>query len=139
MYEANELCDRVAIINQGRLATIGIPERLKQTMEKVHSVEVAFDGSTSALVNELEELPSVREVQKRGDKFRLYTLRPPEVLAEVFEFARRKKVRVLSVDTLGPTLEDVFIELTGEEIVQRPKGPGMRPGGPKFGGRGRNR
>lgn len=132
MHEANELCDRVAIINQGRLTTIGTPERLKQTMDKVHSVEVAFDGGAPELATELEALPSVREVQKRGEKFRLYTLRPPEALSEVFEFARRKKVRVLSFDTLGPTLEDVFIELTGEEIVQRPKGPRMRPSGPKM-------
>lgn len=140
MREANELCDRVAIINQGRLATIGTPEHLKQTMDKVHSVEIAFDGGTPELVTELKALPSVREVQKRENKFRLYTLRPPEALSEVFAFSRRKKLRVLDVETFGPTLEDVFVELTGEKIVQRPKGPGMRPSGPKMGGpRRRNR
>jgi len=129
MNEANELCDRVAIINQGRIATIGTPEQLKQTMDKVHSVEVAFVENPLTLANDLAELSSVREVQKHGDKYRLYTLRPPDVLAEVYEYATRMKLQLLSVNTLGPTLEDVFVELTGEEIVQRPKGPGMRSGG----------
>jgi len=138
MHEANELCDRVAIINQSKLATINTPERLKQTMEKVHSVEVAFDKGIPELEKALEMLPSIREVQKRGDKFRLYTLHPPEVLAEIFEFAKSKGVRILGVNTLSPTLEDVFVELTGEKIVHRLKGPGLRTRGSKPGGSGRS-
>jgi ABC-2 type transport system ATP-binding protein len=131
MNEANELCDRVAIINQGRIASIGTPEQLKQTMKKVHSVEVAFAESPPTLEKALSALSNVREVHKRGDKYRLYTLRPPNVLSEVFTFATRNNLQLISVNTLGPTLEDVFVELTGDEIVQRPKGPGIRPGGPR--------
>jgi ABC-2 type transport system ATP-binding protein len=122
MTEASELCDRVAIISQGRIATIDTPERLKQAIDRVHSVEIVFEDYSSQHVKELEELQGVREVQKRGEKLRLFTLHPPEVLSGVFQFSERYNMRLLSVNTLSPTLEDVFLELTGEEIVERPKG-----------------
>ena len=122
MTEASELCNRVAIISQGRIATIDAPESLKQAMDRVHSVEVVFDGDSSHLVQEMEELQGVREVQKRGNKLRLLTLHPPEVLTGIFQFSERNDLRLLSVNTLSPSLEDVFLEMTGEEIVERPKG-----------------
>ncbi len=121
MQEANELCSRIAIINQGRIGTIGPPEKLKQAMEKMHSIEVSFDTGNDALSSKLTDLEGVREVQKRGDKFRLFTLTPPETLTGVFELAKQNGMKILSVNTLGPTLEDVFLELTGEEIVHRGK------------------
>ncbi len=128
MTEASELCNRVAIISQGRIATIDTPERLKQAMDRVHSVEVVFDSSSSHLVKEMEELHGVRGVQKRGNKLRLLTLSPPEVLAGIFQFSERNNIRLLSVNTLSPSLEDVFLEMTGEEIVERPKGLGKMSG-----------
>lgn len=121
MAEANELCSRIAIINQGRIGTIGTPEELKQAMEKMHSIEIAFDRTTDSLKSDLQGIVSVREVQKRGDKFRLFTYDPPETLAGVFGLAESKGMKLLTVNTLGPTLEDVFLELTGEQIVQRGK------------------
>jgi len=124
MAEASSLCNRVAIISQGRIATVDTPERLKQAMDRVHSVEVVFDSSSSHLVTDLEELQGVRGVQKRGNMLRLLTLHPPEVLTGVFQYSERKDLRLLSINTLGPSLEDVFLEMTGEEIVERTKGSG---------------
>lgn len=121
MAEANEMCSRIAIINQGRIGTIGTPEELKQAMERMHSIEVAFDGTQESLKSDLEELESVRDVQKRGDKFWIFTHRPPETLSDVFALAQSHGLRLLTVNTLGPTLEDVFLELTGEQIVHRGK------------------
>ncbi len=121
MAEANELCSRIAIINQGRIGKIGPPEELKQAMEKMHSIEVAFKTSNESLETELQKLPSIRDLQKRGDKFRCHTYDPPLALSEIFTLAQSKSVEILSVNTLGPTLEDVFLELTGEQIVHRGK------------------
>ena len=88
-------------------------------MDKMHSVEVAFDGITKTFASDLEQLSSVREVQKRGDKYRLFTFNPSETLSEIFNITREKGVKLLTVNTLGPTLEDVFLELTGQGIVHR--------------------
>jgi ABC-2 type transport system ATP-binding protein len=133
MTEASELCNRVAIISQGRIATIDTPEKLRQAMDRVHSVEVVFDSNSSHLAKEMEELQGVREVQKRGNKFRLLTLHPPDVLRGILQFSERNDLQLLSVNTLSPSLEDVFLEMTGEEIVERSKhrekGPGKRGSG----------
>jgi ABC-2 type transport system ATP-binding protein len=113
--EANVTCDRVAIINKGRIAAIDSPERLKKTIQSVQSVEVAFEnGSTEALAD-LERLPMVSEVKKEGDKVRLYTEDPGSLLKEIMAYAETHHNRVVSATTLGPTLEDVFIRLTGLE------------------------
>lgn len=114
--EANITCDRVAIVNHGRIAAIDSPERLKKTIQSVQSVEVAFDLHPPADVAGLEQIPAVTEVIKQGDKFRLFTHDPPAVIEGVMAFAAQRGGRVISVNTLGPSLEDVFIRLTGLDI-----------------------
>jgi ABC-2 type transport system ATP-binding protein len=114
--EANLLCERVAIINKGRIAAIDSPERLKGTIQSVQSVEVAFSLNTPELVESLMKLEKVSEVRKEGDKFRLFTDDPPAVIAQLTEFARSHNDRIVSLNTYGPSLEDVFIRLTGLEV-----------------------
>jgi ABC-2 type transport system ATP-binding protein len=58
----------------------------------------------------------VSDVRKEGDKFRLFTQNPSEVISAVMEYAQAHTTRVLSINTLGPSLEDVFIKLTGLEV-----------------------
>jgi len=114
--EANLACDRVAIINRGRIAAIDSPERLKATIQSVQSVEVAFERAAAIRQDDLRQLPGVSEVRKEGDKFRMFTQDPSDVIAAVMEYAQVHNTRVLSINTLGPSLEDVFIKLTGLEM-----------------------
>jgi ABC-2 type transport system ATP-binding protein len=114
--EANLACDRVAIINRGHIAAIDSPERLKHTIRSVQSIEVAFDPASLVRIGDLEQIPRVSEVRKQGDKFRLITEEPPSVLDGIMEYAKDHNIRVISVNTLGPSLEDVFIRLTGLDI-----------------------
>jgi len=71
MNEANQLCNRIAIINKGRLVAIDAPEKLKAATNSLHSVEVSFDSTVSSEM--LEEIPGINSVKKLGDKHRLYT------------------------------------------------------------------
>jgi ABC-2 type transport system ATP-binding protein len=65
------------------------------------------------MTEDLEEIPGVTEARKQGDKFRLITEDPPRVISGVMAYAGGRDIRVISVNTLGPSLEDVFIRLTG--------------------------
>jgi ABC-2 type transport system ATP-binding protein len=114
--EANLACDRVAIISRGNIAAIDSPERLKHTIQSVQSIEVAFDPAYPVRPEDLEQISHVSEVRKQGDKFRLITEDPPGVIDGVMEYAANHNVRVISINTLGPSLEDVFIRLTGLDI-----------------------
>ncbi len=112
MEEANQLCDRIAIINHGKIAAIDSPERLRMRSSGLQSVEVSFDKKVS--VDELSKIHGVREAKKIGDKIRLYVDEPSLVLDGVVDFARSKKLRIISFNTLTPTLEDVFLKLVKE-------------------------
>lgn len=117
--EANLTCDRVAIINRGRIAAIDSPERLKKTIQSAQSIEVAFDSAVPPRIEDLRLIPKVSEVRKEGDKFRLFTEDPSSVIPAIMEYAKARNSRVLSMTTFGPSLEDVFIKLTGLEIRTR--------------------
>jgi ABC-2 type transport system ATP-binding protein len=117
--EANQLCDRVAIINHGCIAAIDTPERLKAAFRRVQSVEVAFEGDEIQTLRVSETLrvsPGVTTVVKMGDKWRLYTEDPSALLPQVMDYARANGLKVISLSTLGPSLEDVFLELTGQQV-----------------------
>ncbi|HUH78857.1 MAG TPA: ATP-binding cassette domain-containing protein [Methanoregula sp.] len=117
--EANVSCDRVAIINHGMIAAIDTPEKLKGTIQSVQSVEVSFDPVPAQWEAGLKGIGTVSEVRKLGDKFRLVTEDPPAVIAGIMAYAEREKTKVISVNTYGPSLEDVFIKLTGLEVRTR--------------------
>ncbi|MDD1661212.1 MAG: ATP-binding cassette domain-containing protein, partial [Methanomicrobiales archaeon] len=111
--EANLTCDRVAIIDHGRIAAIDSPERLKKAIQSVQSVEVGFDRQAPEIQDELRRIPTVNEIRKEGDKIRLFTNDPSVVIPAVIAYAEQGQMKVLSLTTYGPSLEDVFIRLTG--------------------------
>ncbi|WXG39748.1 MAG: ATP-binding cassette domain-containing protein [Candidatus Freyarchaeum deiterrae] len=113
MEEANLLCDRVAIINHGKIAAIDSPEKLKSRIGGLNSVEVSFTSSPK--LERLAEITNVREVKKFGDKFRLYTSNPSEVIAQIMEYTQKNDSQIVTLQTLAPTLEDIFVKLTEEK------------------------
>ncbi|MFO8036480.1 MAG: ATP-binding cassette domain-containing protein [Anaerolineales bacterium] len=114
--EANQLCDRVAIINHGKIAAIDTPEKLKTTFQRVQSVEVSFASNGGGVEESLQNLPHVSKIVKRGDKWRMYTEDPPSLLLQVTDLSRNQNREIVSLNTLSPSLEDVFLEITGQEI-----------------------
>ena len=131
--EANQLCDRVAIINHGKIIAIDTPEQLKQTFQQVQSVEVSLAPSTGNLKEKLATLPDVNTVVKVGDKWRLYTEDPSALLPRVLRFIDTQGLRIVSLNTLAPSLEDVFLQITGGQIgvVQNQNTPKRRGKGRK--------
>jgi len=111
--EANVMCDRVAIINKGNIVAMDAPESFKKTIQSVQSIEVAFDLNSTDHLDGLSLLPKVNEVRKAGDKFKIFTEFPSEVIDALVAYAHLHNLKILSITTLGPSLEDVFIRLTG--------------------------
>ena len=133
--EANQLCDRVAIIHRGKIAAIDTPERLKAAFRRVQSVEVALEPDGQAHGRALSSLPGVTTAVKMGDKWRLYTEDPSALLPLVVRYAEGNGLRVVSLSTLGPSLEDVFLAITGQEVGAPRQGP--QEGQQRRTGRGR--
>ena len=111
--EADQLCDRVAIINEGRIVANDAPEKLKGSILSRQTVEVSFDGGNGeAKIADLEAIPYCNGAVKQGDKFMLYTQQPSEVLPGVMRYAENHTLKVISLNTLKPRLEDVFLQMT---------------------------
>ncbi len=108
--EANVLCNRVAIICRGRLVALDTPEALKATFGGSQSVVVAFNRHVEA--QDLARLDRVTHVAQEGDKLRIYTPSPGAVVMQVVDFARRANMEITSLNTLGPSLEEVFVSLS---------------------------
>jgi ABC-2 type transport system ATP-binding protein len=86
---------------------------LKKTIQSVQSIEFSFDRTSADQLDDLRRLPTVNDARKAGDKFKLYTEDPSAVIDAVMVYARSHNLKVISITTLGPSLEDVFIRLTG--------------------------
>ncbi|MDI6875084.1 ATP-binding cassette domain-containing protein [Candidatus Solincola sp.] len=113
LNEANILCDRVAIINRGKIIAVDSPENLKRAARSVQVVEVSFQPPAENGEADLRSLPGVKEVSKQGDKLRVITEDSSRTISDLNRYAEENGLRITYINTPGPTLEDVFVELTG--------------------------
>lgn len=115
--EAGDLCHRVAIIDKGRLAAVDTPEALRGTIESRRSVEVRFAVPGVAPADILAEA-DVAEVLPLADGFRVYTADPGRLAQEIAARSAARGIGIVALNTLAPSLEDVFLHITGGEQCQ---------------------
>lgn len=122
--EADQLCQRIAIINKGKIITVDTPERLKKTVQAENIIEISFNVAGD-FSEKLKALSRVKNVVRVADKFRLYVEEPSETLPLIVNFAGHNHLKVTSIITLKPTLEDAFVSLTcvRHEVMANEKEP----------------
>ncbi len=119
MMEADELCDRVAIINQGRVLACDTPGALKRTLRRDALFELETSAANGLTAADLEALPDVHRATLtptvEGAQLCL-TLQDESALANVIQALTARQVRILRLSKREPTLEDVFVELVGRRM-----------------------
>lgn len=108
--EANTLCHTVCIIHKGKIVAQDSPERLKKMFDTTQSVEVSFDRPVTP---DLFAANGILRAEPCGDKWRLYTDNPDQVLKYLVVRAERESLGITSLTTSGPSLEEAFVEITG--------------------------
>jgi len=118
MAEAEEICDRVAIINQGRIAAIDTPDQLRDAMKSSQYVQVSFADRPPS-TDELRALPGIERVSGGPPGYRLYSEHPGRTATEMVKFAESRGLAIAEIATCKPKLEDVFLHLIGEEAMEK--------------------
>jgi ABC-2 type transport system ATP-binding protein len=111
MDEADQLCHRVAIIDRGRLAAIDTPAALRGRVEARRSVVVKFAGS-GAIPSDVLPRPDM-EVEPLVDGWRVFSPEPGPLAQQIAARTAELGLRIESLNTLSPTLEEVFLSITG--------------------------
>jgi ABC-2 type transport system ATP-binding protein len=112
MEEANQLCDRIAIINHGKIAAIDSPERLRLRSSGLQSIEISFNKPVDT--QELLSIKGVEKAAKMGDKLKLYVDETSPVIDALVDYTRSNGLNIVTINTLAPSLEDVFLKLVKE-------------------------
>ena len=113
--EAENLCDRVAIIDHGKIIALDTPKRLMASAQAEQKVEFLIEGTLH--VARLEAIPGVTRALDDGHgAFTIYTPEVQPVLKSVLNLAESNDFTLRGLTVEGATLEDVFIQLTGRRI-----------------------
>jgi ABC-2 type transport system ATP-binding protein len=116
--EADELCNKVAIIREGRIVAEDSPERLKASLQGERILEVAFNKDVAGLEALLRTNGSVVDVSRQGDRYQIHTSNASLVVKQVAQLASLNGLEIVSINTKQPSLEDVFVKYTGLDAVQ---------------------
>jgi ABC-2 type transport system ATP-binding protein len=113
--EADMLCDRILVIDNGRVIASGSPEELKRRISG-DVVTLSVTGDPAVAKKVLTELPAVREVIVDGQALRLSVARGEEALPAMLRALDGEAITMESVKLARPTLDDVFLTLTGRSL-----------------------
>ncbi len=117
MEEADQLCDRVGIIDGGKIQVIDSPENMKNAMgNEVISVVTDDDEGDSYFVSEIKKTELVKKINEDGSKLTLFASNGTEVIPQIFQISSTLGIKIKSISLTQPTLDDVFISYTGHEI-----------------------
>jgi ABC-2 type transport system ATP-binding protein len=116
MDEAHAVCDRVGIMDQGRLIALGTPRELVASLGAEHVVEFALGDGHTVDPALLAALPGVRDVRQDGASLHLSTSELHLTVPALLELLNRRHATLSQLGTHSATLEDVFVTLTGKHL-----------------------
>lgn len=112
MEEAYVLCDRLAIMDQGKIIALDTPDRLIASLEMESAIQFHWDQD----LTELETIKGVTQVTKLKDQTVIYTTNLQESLIALIKWTEKKNIQLQDLQTRSATLEDVFLQLTGRSL-----------------------
>ncbi len=116
MDEADYLCDCVAFMDRGKIIAVGTPTELKHSIGKLEVIEIKTAKVPSTFLTKARKLRGVKKVVHTSESLRLLTPAADTLLSQVVGLASETGMRIDSLNIAQPTLEDVFIKLTGKTL-----------------------
>jgi ABC-2 type transport system ATP-binding protein len=116
MDEADKLCDRIAIVDHGKMMALDSPLKLKASIPGKNILEAGFSSVPPGWDGVLKALPDVENVKAVESVFRLSSNNGPRTMAALLEAARAAGIAVTSLSLQSTTLDDVFAHYTGHQL-----------------------
>ena len=116
MDEADKLCDRIAIVDHGKLVALDSPMKLKASISGSNILEVSFSMTPAGWEDRLRALPDVEAVSGHDNVFRVATRNGPATTMALLEAAAQINLPVHSLSVQSTTLDDVFVHYTGRQL-----------------------
>jgi len=117
MEEADQLCNRIGIIDGGKIQVIDSPQNMKSAMgNEVISLTLESTESEKLFLLELEKIDLIKKIKQDQNKIVLFASKGTEVIPKIFQISSNLKIKITSISLTQPTLDDVFISYTGHEI-----------------------
>ena len=110
--EAGELCDRMAILVNGKIVKIDTPRAIEESVQEIPILEVTIDTMKPIHDNIFDEL-SAEEVLIHGENIRIHTRSVSETISTLSRLSKELEFKITELNTLKPSMEDAFIKLTG--------------------------
>ncbi len=127
MDEADKLCNRIAIVDHGKLVALETPTRLKDSVPGTDVVEAEFDGAPADWLDQVRSVEHAASVTQIEEVVRIASHDGPGTVAALMDLARAKGVTVKRVTVQSTTLDDVFLHYTGRDLRDT-----AHEGGPQY-------
>ena len=117
MEEADQLCDRIGIIDYGKIQVIDSPKNMKNSVgNEILTLQIKDANSRKSLISKLEKIQSISKISSDNDKITLLAPSGSDTIADVFQLSSNLDIKIDALSLKQPTLDDVFISYTGHEI-----------------------
>jgi ABC-2 type transport system ATP-binding protein len=136
MFEADVLCKRIGIIDHGKIVALDSPSNLKKLISgsDVSAFEIEIGNLAPQMMESLQTLGSVKSLVQEDPTHLLVRAKGDDAFDGIVDSLRKNGAKVRMVKNLEPSLEDVFLHLTGREAREKvTESPGTSSGGPRHG------
>jgi ABC-2 type transport system ATP-binding protein len=115
LEEADSLCDRIGIIDQGRIIKIGTPEELKGSIGG-DVIVVGLKETEPDISSDIAQITHVKDVKKTGSSYRIKADNGEDASPQIMDLVRSKGLHVTKISLTRPTLDEAYLELTGRTL-----------------------
>ena len=117
MEEADNLCDRIGIMDHGKIQVIDSPQNMKNDLgNEIISLLVDESNNHNSFLSELKKIEFIKKINEDNLKLTLFVSNGTEVIPKIFQISSQLEIKITSISLTQPTLDDVFISYTGHEI-----------------------
>ena len=116
MEEVEQICTRIAIMDQGKNLAIGTKDQLKDMIKTGESIQVEILDLADEVIEEVKKLPHVYKVEYADNHLKVHYTKGQRNLVRLIDFFKDKDISFGRVYSELPTLNDVFLEITGKEL-----------------------